>query len=101
MLNPSPIRQDFADAAEAAALQALSFLLIEKAYFSAFQAETGCVPEDLAALVRDKSFLASVLDFLLADEGRAAEFSAQQSYLPGELARLRQGLPGGDLPHWT
>jgi hypothetical protein len=101
MTGSPSIRRVSADAAETMALGAVTFLAADEARLSAFMAATGCSVGDLAALVMDRSFLASVLDFVLSDEALAAAFSADKGLAPGALADLRQALPGGDLPHWT
>ena len=101
MPKPSPIGQEFADAADVMALRAVAFLVARDGAFSAFAAATGCDPADLPRLIGDRSFLASVLDFVLSDESIAAAFSSAENLPPGALGDYRRGLPGGDLPHWT
>lgn len=90
-----------ADAADTMALRAVAFLAADDARLGGFLAATGILPSDLARLVRDRAFLASVMDFLLADEALAAAFSAGEGLAPGAMSGVRAALPGGDVPNWT
>jgi hypothetical protein len=87
--------------AETMALQAFSWLCDDPALRDGFLAETGMSPADMARSLRAPTFLAAVMDFLLADDARVLAFCAAQDLRPEEPMRARALLPGGDLPHWT
>lgn len=87
--------------ADTMALQGFAWILEDAALRSAFLADTGLSPADLGTAVRSRSFLAAVLDFLLAEDARVLGFCAAQGLRPDAPLRARSYLPGGDLPHWT
>jgi len=86
---------------ETVALQALGWLAADADRFSAFLASTGLDPVELRARATDPEMLASVLDFLLADETAVLAFADGTGLAPDAALRARASLPGGDLPHWT
>jgi hypothetical protein len=89
------------DAAAEVARCALLWIFSREGATRRFVAETGLAPQDVAAVAADPEALGGVLDFLLGDEGMLAAFCAQTGLDPGQPARARGALPGGDLPHWT
>jgi hypothetical protein len=87
--------------ADAMALQGLAWLLQDPALRAAFLDDSGLTPGDLKNALTSRSFLAAVMDFLLADEARVLAFCAAQGLSADAPLRARAQLPGGDLPHWT
>lgn len=86
---------------ETVALRVLGWLAEDADRFSAFLAATGLDPQELRARATDPEMLASVLDFLLADETAVLAFADRAGLAPDAALRARAALPGGDLPHWT
>ncbi|PTW50981.1 DUF3572 domain-containing protein [Rhodovulum kholense] len=90
--------QDFA---ETVALEALAWLVGDDDLLPVFLGATGASAEDLRSRASETDFLASVLDFILLDDGWVMRF-CESAGLPGEaVLRARAGLPGGADPHWT
>lgn len=87
--------------AETLALQAFTWLCDDPALRDGFLRETGMAPADIARSLNAPTFLAAVMDFLLADDSRVLAFCAAHDLRPEEPMRARAHLPGGDLPHWT
>lgn len=98
MPNPEVAGQD---RAEVLALRALGWIAGDGDLLQAFLATTGAAPGDLPALAREPDFLLSVLDFLLADDGRVIAFCDAAGYGRGEPMAARGALPGGAVAHWT
>jgi hypothetical protein len=88
-------------AAETVALEALGWLVGNEDLLPVFLGATGASQEDLRGAVNDPDFLGSVLDFLMMDDAWVIAFcdSCQMPY--ERLALARQGLPGGEMRHWT
>jgi hypothetical protein len=84
------------EGAEAVALQAVAFLVADQELLARFAAVTGCGLEDLSRRITERSFLAGVLDFLLADEAAVLAFANHAELAPETpmLARERL-LPSG------
>lgn len=81
--------------AEAVALSALAWLAADPDRLSLFLAETGLDLDALRSRAADLDFLAGVLDFLLADEGRVTGFAESADLMPEMPAQARRQLPGG------
>jgi hypothetical protein len=83
------------EAAEAVAVEALSFLARDADRISGFLASAGIGPERLREVAREPGFLAAVLDYLLADEPLLLMFS-EDSGIPARTvpaARMVLGNP--------
>lgn len=89
------------DAAEALAAEALAWIAAQDALIAGFLDASGTDPATLRARVSEPEFLASVLDFLLADEPALIAFCENRGIAPGLPLGARRALPGGDLPNWT
>lgn len=86
---------------ETLAIRALAWLAAQDDLMSVFMGSTGLSTDDLKARAADPEFLASVLDFLMIDDQWVIRFCDGEGLPYDEPMRARQGLPGGDLPHWT
>ncbi len=87
--------------AETVALQALGWLASDDEQLMAFLGMTGAGIGDLAAGASNPAFLASVLDFLLAEDGRIIAFCEQAGLDCAIPMQARAALPGGAQMHWT
>lgn len=92
------MQQDFA---ETRALAILGWLAAQDELLPVFMGATGTSEADLRERAADPDFLASVLDFLLMDDKWVIDAAEGTDHRPEELAQIRAGLPGGDLPNWT
>lgn len=89
------------DAAETLAAEALAWLTGQEPLLHAFLEASGGDPSQIRARLGEPEFLASVLDFLLADEPALMAFCENRAVPPEAPLRARAALPGGDLPNWT
>ena len=85
------------EVAEIVAIQALNFIAGDPERLGAFLAETGIGPGTLRKSATDPRFLASVLDFVLANDATVKAFAKASELHPTNIAAARQVL--GD-PHW-
>ena len=88
--SPSTAR----DAAEALAIQVLSFIAGDTERLGRFLAVTGIGPAEIRAAAREPRFLAGVLEYLVSDHRLAAEFGAEAGYEPDDLAKAYVVLGG-------
>jgi hypothetical protein len=101
--NPmkGPVSQS-REAAEALAIQALSFIAEEPERLGAFLAASGIGPEAIRDAARAPGFLGGVLDHMLADESLLLAFADSAGLDPTSVARARRALSGRqwerDLP---
>jgi len=84
-------------AAEALAVQALTFLAEEPERLGRFLAETGISPQAIRAAAQEPSFLAGVLGYILGDESLLIAFAGEAGVGPPEVARAHTALAG---PAW-
>lgn len=89
------------DAAETLALRALGWLVADEERSGVFLGASGLAHDDLRERAGDPEFLASVMDFLLADDAALIAFAEDVGVSPEAPLRARAALPGGDLPNWT
>jgi hypothetical protein len=61
---------------------------------------TGADHEDLVQNIESPDVQIALLDFLLDEEARVMSFCSIHQIEPATLWRLRQTLPGGNVPHW-
>ena len=87
--------------AEIFALQALAFLAQNEDKMNIFANLSGLGTGDILQRAGEPELLAGVVDFFLSDEELLADFCNANDIHPDTPARMRQALPGGDLPHWT
>jgi len=80
------------EAAEALAIQALSFIAEEPERLGAFLAATGIGPDAIREAARQPDFLAGVLDHMLADESLLVAFADSAGIDPASIARARRAL---------
>lgn len=83
------------EVSEIVAVQALSFIAGDAERLGLFLAETGIGPETLRAAAADPHFLASVLDFILRDDGTVRAFAATSKLDPTTIAAARDALDEG------
>ena len=89
------------DSAEVLALEALSWLVGHDELLPIFLGSSGAGEDDIRARAKDPEFLASVLDFLLMDDGWITEFCQSANYEFDFPLRARAALPGGEAVNWT
>lgn len=82
------------DAAEALAIQALTFIAADGERLGRFLAVTGIGPAEIRAAAREPRFLAGVLDYLASDERLAAEFSTEAGFGRSDIAKAYAALGG-------
>jgi Protein of unknown function (DUF3572) len=93
MKSGSPLTQD---AAEALAIQALTFIAADSERLGRFLAVTGIGPAEIRAAAREPGFLIGVLDHLAADERLLAAFAAETGVDPSAIGKALAALDG----HW-
>lgn len=89
------------ETAETLALQALAWLAADKDRLTQFVSVTGAGIDSLSNRAQDPDFLASVLDFLLADEALMMAFCDAEGLDYAVPSQARAALPGGEQVHWT
>jgi hypothetical protein len=80
------------EAAEALAIQALSFMAEEPERLGAFLAASGIEPGAIRDAARAPGFLTGVLDHMLADESLLVAFADSAGLDPASIARARRAL---------
>jgi hypothetical protein len=80
---------------EIVGLAALGFLAGEPDRLARFLGLSGMALEDLRARAGEPALLGAVLDHVLADESLLFLFAEAEALHPGEVAVVRQKLPGG------
>ena len=85
------------DAAEALAIQALTFIAGDGERLGHFLAATGIGPAQIRAASGEPGFLAGVLDYLVGDESLLAAFAAETGFDPSDPAKALVVLGG---THW-
>jgi hypothetical protein len=80
------------EAAEALAIQALSFLAEEPERLGAFLAASGIAPDAVRDAARAPGFLTGVLDHMLGDEPLLVAFADSAGLDPASIARARRAL---------
>ena len=78
-------RMDMNDA-QSVALQLLAYLLAEPQRQSRFMATTGLQPGDVRGIASSPDFMASVLEYTLADESLLLAFCLEARVQPGTIA---------------
>jgi Protein of unknown function (DUF3572) len=80
------------EAAEALAIQALSFIAEEPERLGAFLAASGIGPDAIREAARTPGFLSGVLDHMLSDESLLVAFADSAGLDPASIARARRAL---------
>ncbi|MFN3659098.1 MAG: DUF3572 domain-containing protein [Pseudolabrys sp.] len=83
-----------AEAAEAVAIQAFSFIAGEPERLGGFLATTGIGPGEIRAASREPGFLVGVLEYLLSDEALVTAFAAEAGLRPEDPAKALAALGG-------
>jgi hypothetical protein len=84
------------DAAEALAIQALTFIAGDSERLGRFLAITGIGPAEIRAASSEPGFLAGVLDYVAGDERMVTEFAAEVDLDPTYIGVARAALGGGN-----
>ena len=84
------------DAAEALAIQALTFIAGDSERLGRFLAITGIGPAEIRAASSEPGFLAGVLDYVAGDERMVTEFAAEVELDPSYIGVARAALGGGN-----
>jgi len=82
------------EAAEALAIQALTFIAQDGERLGRFLAETGMGPTEIRAASREAGFLAGVLDYVAGDERLIESFAAEAGFDPALIDKARIALSG-------
>jgi len=83
-----------AEAAEALAIQALSFIASDAERLGRFLALTGIGPADIREAAREPGFLAGVLDHIAGNEALLVMFAVEAGVPPGVVKGARAALSG-------
>jgi len=83
------------EAAEALAIQALTFIAAEPERLGRFLAMTGIGPAEIRAASREPGFMLGVLEFLGGDEAMLAAFAAECGFDPVDVGKAAVVLGGG------
>jgi hypothetical protein len=82
-------------AAEALAVQVLTFIAADPERLGRFLAITGIGPTEIRAAARTPGFLAGVLDYVAGDEALLVAFAADAAFPPTTVEKARAALGGG------
>jgi len=89
------------DAAEAFAIQVVSWLAEDNARIGSFLAWSGESPDSLRARLADPGLLLAVIEFLMLDEAMLLDACQSLDVSPETPMQARAALPGGADVHWT
>ena len=84
------------EAAEALAIQALTFIAGDGERLGRFLAVTGIGPAEIRAAAQQPGFLIGVLDYLAGDERLLTAFAAESGCNPADIGKALAALGG----HW-
>jgi Protein of unknown function (DUF3572) len=84
------------EAAEALAIQALTFIAGDSERLGRFLAVTGIGPAEIREAAREQDFLVGVLDHIAADERLLLVFSSETGIAPADVGKALAALGG----HW-
>jgi hypothetical protein len=82
------------EAAEALAIQALTFIAGEPERLGRFLAVTGIGPAEIRMAAGEPGFLIGVLDYLAADDRLLATFAAEAGFEPADIGKAHAVLGG-------
>lgn len=86
---------------EIIALQALDWLIGNDELREVFMGSSGLDAESLKAGAGDSTLLVAVLDFIGMDDAWILGFCEYAGVPPENFRFIAQGLPGGEVVHWT
>jgi hypothetical protein len=89
------------EAAEAVAIQALSYIANDPERLGRFLALTGIGPAEIRSAASEPGFLVGVLEYLASDEALLTGFAADNGHRPQTVDAARLALGGGwerDIP---
>jgi len=89
------------EAAEALAVQALSYIAQDGERLGRFLSLTGIGPGEIRAAAREPHFLVGVLEYLAGDERLLTDFAKEAGHEPATIDAARIALGGGwerDIP---
>jgi hypothetical protein len=89
------------EAAEALAIQALSYIAQDGERLGRFLSLTGIGPGEIRTAAREPQFLVGVLDYLSGDEQLLTDFAREAGHAPTTVEAARIALGGGwerDIP---
>jgi hypothetical protein len=84
------------EAAEAFAVQALTFIAEDSERLGRFLAITGIGPAQICAAAQEPGFLIGVLDYLAGDDRLLSAFAAETGSDPADVGKALAALGG----HW-
>ena len=84
------------EAAEALAIQALTFIAGDGERLGRFLATTGIGPAQICAAAQEPGFLPGVLSYLADDEPLLEAFAAESGFNPADIGKALAALGG----HW-
>jgi hypothetical protein len=87
--------------AETIAIRALAWIASEDDLWPMFLAAGGLGPADVRARTAEPEFLASVLDFILMEDGWIVRFCDAAGLDYDRPLAARRSLPGGQVVDWT
>lgn len=82
------------EAAEALAVQALSYIAQDGERLGRFLSLTGIGPAEIRSAAREPGFLGGVLDYVASDERLITDFAAEAGLNPADVERGRAMLAG-------
>ena len=85
------------ESAQSLAISALAFIAADPDRLGRFLNLTGLGPDNLRTAAADPAFLASVLDYLIADETLLVEFAGDAGLKPEAVAQAQQALSGREF----
>ena len=83
------------EAAEALAIQALTFIAADGERLGRFLAITGIGPAEIRATAREPGFMLGVVEFLGGDDALLAAFAAEYGFDPADIGKAATVLGGG------
>ena len=83
------------EAAEALAIQALSYIAQDGERLGRFLSMTGIGPGEIRTAAREPQFLIGVLDYLSGDEALLTDFAREAGHDPSTFEAARIALGGG------
>jgi len=89
------------EAAEALAIQALSFIAQDGERLGRFLSLTGIGPAEIRTAAREPGFLAGVLEYLAGDEPLLTDFAKEMGHDPATVAAARLALGGSSWERET
>jgi hypothetical protein len=91
MKKPSALPKD---AAEALAIQALTFIAADAERLGRFLAASGIGPTEIRAAAREPGFMLGVVEFLGGEEEMLTAFATEYAFEPDDIAKAAQALGG-------